>query len=111
MSKADILQQASEYIRSLEQERKRLQMQNAEMTLTLKDVRQMDSHDSVERSAVPERRKRITESCNEYVTLSSGDTKGVGEDKPEMVVMFQHERRSHGGLEAGTSRHGTHLRR
>ena len=61
-SETAILQQASEYIRSLEQEKKRLQMENAEMTLTLKDGRRLDSDASAERLAVPKRRNRVTES-------------------------------------------------
>ena len=82
-------------------------MENAEMTLKVKDVRRLDSDSSVERSPVPGQRIRITESCNEYVRLSSGETDCVGEDKPEMVELAQHERRSRGGLEAGTSPLGT----
>ena len=39
VSKAAIFKQASGYIRSLKQEKKSLQMENAEMTLTLTDVR------------------------------------------------------------------------
>ena len=71
-SKTAFLQQASEYIRSLEQEKKRLQMENAEMTLTLKDGRRLDSDASAERLAVPKRRNRVTESGDGGVGLSCG---------------------------------------
>ena len=69
-SETAILQQASEYIRSLEQEKKRLQ--NAEMTLTLKDGRRLDSDASAVRLAVPKRRNRVTESGDGCVEFSCG---------------------------------------
>ena len=60
----------------------------------------------VETRSADERRKRITESCNEYVRLSSGETDCIDEDIPEMVQLrrrLQHERHPRERLEVKTS--------
>ena len=57
-------------------------MQNAEMALTLKHVRRMDSDGIVERSPVPKRTTHVTESCDGHIGLSCGEvTIRVYEDR------------------------------
>ncbi|KAK2188507.1 hypothetical protein NP493_130g03000 [Ridgeia piscesae] len=112
LSKAAILQQTSEYISSLEQEKKRLQLQNAKLKLMLQEMRQLDSDGSSEGSPPPKRKKRDTESSDEGISLSGGDSDEVDEMRREMVELrrqLEHERHLRVRLEEQTRQLETQL--
>ncbi|KAI0237844.1 Transcription factor AP-4, partial [Lamellibrachia satsuma] len=112
LSKAAILQQTSEYISSLEQEKKRLQMQNAKLKLMLQEMRQLDSDGSSEGSPLPKRKKRDTESSDEGISLSGGDADDVDDMRHEMVELrrqLEHERHLRVRLQEQTQQLETQL--
>lgn len=86
LSKAAILQQTSEYIHSLEQEKTKLLSQNAHLKSLLNEMKKERLCDSVfHDSPPPKRKKRDTESSDEGITVDFNDENGVDDIRREMI--------------------------
>jgi transcription factor AP-4 len=80
LSKAAILQQTSEYITSLEEEKSRLLVENAQLKTMLSRYTEMTNTDTDSQdSSPPKRKKRDTESSDEGIGMSVGNLEEVDE--------------------------------
>ncbi|XP_076312333.1 uncharacterized protein LOC143225952 isoform X2 [Tachypleus tridentatus] len=98
LSKAAILQQTTEYIYQLEQEKARLLAQNCQLKRLLNYQLHIDSDGSSPESPLPKRKKTETESSDEGIGSMSpiGDTEYISEEmKKEMVGLQMQSDKEH----------------